>query len=33
MIFKLCKGRKSLNADYLFDLKINKDHKRKELQR
>ena len=33
MIFKLCKGRKSLNADYLFDLKINKNLKRKEFQK
>lgn len=31
--FNYVQGRKALNADYLFDLKINKDKKRKEFQR
>jgi len=31
--FNYVQGRKALNADYLFDLKINQDKKRKEFQR
>ena len=31
--FNYIQGRKALNADYLFDLKINQDNKRKEFQR